>query len=51
MIVVAVVGLLVRLFFIFYFSSGDLYYDGVFHNIIDVDYKVYLDSSLYPSPY
>lgn len=51
MIVVAVVGLLVRLLLIFNFSAGDNYYDGIFTNIVDVDYKVYLDSSLYDSPY
>jgi len=51
MILVAFVGLVIRLLFISYFSSGDHYYNGVFTNIVDVDYKVYLDASLYPSPY
>ena len=49
--IIAVVGLLVRLVPILYFSSGDHYYNGIFSNIVDVDYKVYLDASLYDSPY
>lgn len=48
---IALIGLAIRLLAIFYFSQGDNYQDGVFKIIVDVDYKVYLDASLYPSPY
>jgi phosphatidylinositol glycan class M len=48
---IAGLALLVRLLFIFYISKDDNYYEGVFSNIVDIDHKVYLDASLYESPY
>jgi GPI mannosyltransferase 1 subunit M len=48
---IALLGLALRLTAIYYFSRSDNYYEGLFKNIVDVDYKVYLDASLYDSPY
>lgn len=44
---IATIGLALRLLLIFYVSDQDNYYEGIFTKIVDVDYKVYLDSSLY----
>ena len=48
---IALIGLVIRVAAILYFSRNDNYYDGVFETIVDVDYKVYLDAAAYPSPY
>lgn len=45
------VGLAIRAYIIELASKGDNYYDGDFSIFTDLDYKVYLDASLYPSPY
>ena len=48
---IALIGFVIRVAAILYFSRNDNYYDGVFDTIVDVDYKVYLDAAAYPSPY
>ena len=48
---IAFLGLTLRIAAILYFSRNDNYYDGIFQTIVDVDYKVFLDASNYPSPY
>ena len=48
---IALLGLILRIAAIFFFSRNDNYQDGVFDIIVDIDYKVFLDASLYSSPY
>ena len=48
---IALIGFTLRVAAILYFSQHDNYYDGIFKTIVDVDYKVFLDASSYPSPY
>ena len=48
---ISVIGFLLKTIIIILVSQNDNYYDGVFKWIVDIDYKVYLDATLYPSPY
>jgi GPI mannosyltransferase 1 subunit M len=50
-VILAIVGLAIRIFLIEVLSESDNYYDGQFSIFTDLDYKVYLDGSLYESPY
>lgn len=49
--ILAMVGLAIRIYIIERASVGDNYYEGEFSMFTDLDYKVYLDASLYDSPY
>jgi phosphatidylinositol glycan class M len=49
--IVNLIGFLVRLYLIITISAGDNYYEGEYSIFTDLDYKVYLDASLYDNPY
>jgi hypothetical protein len=48
---IVVLGLIIRVTLIEYFATTENFYEGILGYFSDVDYKVYLDSSLYQSPY
>ena len=48
---IALFGFALRLFIIQSLSKHDNYYEGNYNIFTDLDYKVYLDASLYDSPY
>lgn len=47
----ALFGFALRIFIIQSLSKDDNYLEGKFNIFTDLDYKVYLDGSLYDSPY
>lgn len=50
-LIYAAIGLAIRIYIIETLSEGDNYYEGSYNMFTDLDYKVYLDASLYDSPY
>lgn len=49
--ILALAGLAFRIWLIQISSKNDNYYEGVYSMLTDLDYKVYLDATLYDSPY
>jgi len=50
-LLIGLFGFGLRIFIIESLSKNDNYYEGDFNIFTDLDYKVYLDASLYDSPY